>query len=667
MTRRTGGDPVQDETTPETTHDLLLALAGHVDDDLLAWTRELVAVGEDAHAVELLSATLVADRTALPAPVRAGLVDAARSARTDLDAAAALPPAGAAAGTGHRFDAGPADDAVTAALLALPDRQLHGCRVLCSRRLTPAGAAPGPLPHPVVLVEVEPGTRPTDVLAYQLAVALERAGVRASVEVLTMGAAVPAYHAEALRSARPVRSDAPTPTAAPAAPLSGRRRAPDALPPAPQPAAPQPADPQPAATPRADAAGPAPQPAAATPAAVGDPAASQPAAPAPAAPAPAAPAPAAATTPTATARAATADGAARRTGPLAVVGTPAEPSGTTDRDGTGQVTGETAAPHPAPRPTPRPVTAARSRRQGVTPITRSAPPDPIPLVRRTGPTPIVRPLVPVAEPTSGHEDAAPPVATGTDSASTAPRQPPAPAFELLHDPLNGPLNVPLMEPLLDPTIRDGDPPAGSRFPDEPAEDGIEDSWSGEWLSGGWAMSPSALDTPAEEIRGDGAGCELPGGEPGTDEGPAGARTAAIAPVQPAPRPVPRRAARHRSTDNDDHRDAFLDAPRNDEPAAVGPEPVRPAGGAIAFPPAGRPEPEPERDAEPDGLGLRPESLARLTDADRQLLARLQAELLEGRKPRVSRRAGIAGDPGTNGSGTNGSGTNGRAGPPELAD
>lgn len=74
---------MQDETTPETTHDLLLALAGHVDDDLLAWTRELVAVGEDAHAVELLSATLVADRTALPAPVRAGLLFGGKTVRDE--------------------------------------------------------------------------------------------------------------------------------------------------------------------------------------------------------------------------------------------------------------------------------------------------------------------------------------------------------------------------------------------------------------------------------------------------------------------------------------------------------------------------------------------------------------------------------------------------------
>ena len=43
-----------DETTaPASPHELLLRLAGRVDDDLLADARELVAVGEDGHALEL--------------------------------------------------------------------------------------------------------------------------------------------------------------------------------------------------------------------------------------------------------------------------------------------------------------------------------------------------------------------------------------------------------------------------------------------------------------------------------------------------------------------------------------------------------------------------------------------------------------------------------------
>ena len=52
------------DRTSGTTHDLLLALAGRVVDDLLRWARELVALGEDARAVEMLTASLVAAATA---------------------------------------------------------------------------------------------------------------------------------------------------------------------------------------------------------------------------------------------------------------------------------------------------------------------------------------------------------------------------------------------------------------------------------------------------------------------------------------------------------------------------------------------------------------------------------------------------------------------------
>ena len=85
-------------------HELLLRLAGRVDDDLLADARELVAVGEDGHALELVTAALAADATPLPPPVRAELVNAAAAARIDLDADAALAPA-APETTAHRFSA----------------------------------------------------------------------------------------------------------------------------------------------------------------------------------------------------------------------------------------------------------------------------------------------------------------------------------------------------------------------------------------------------------------------------------------------------------------------------------------------------------------------------------------------------------------------------------
>lgn len=197
------------------THDLLLAVAGRVDDDLLTWTRELAAVGEEFRAVELLTATLIAEQVALPSRVRSAVVEAGRTVRTEFDAELALPPArederDGGAGTAHRFDtaqSGAGTDRITTTLHGLLSRQVTGCRVWLTWRVTPAGSAPGPLPHPVVLVEIvgDAGasrTASADVLAYQFASALEHAGTPASVEVFTVGAQLPDYHQAALRTAR---------------------------------------------------------------------------------------------------------------------------------------------------------------------------------------------------------------------------------------------------------------------------------------------------------------------------------------------------------------------------------------------------------------------------------------------------------------------------------
>src|SRR4051812_8041469 len=119
---------MEDGTSSGETHDLLLALAGRVDDDLLGRARELVAVGEDARAVELVTASLVAARALLPEPVRSALVAAARTARTGLAPAAALPRARPEDGTEHRFPPPADDDPVAGVLLALPARALAGCR-----------------------------------------------------------------------------------------------------------------------------------------------------------------------------------------------------------------------------------------------------------------------------------------------------------------------------------------------------------------------------------------------------------------------------------------------------------------------------------------------------------------------------------------------------------
>ena len=62
--------PVTAATAAPPVHDLLLALAGRLDDDLLAWARELLAVGEEDQAVELATAALAAERVVLPPTLR---------------------------------------------------------------------------------------------------------------------------------------------------------------------------------------------------------------------------------------------------------------------------------------------------------------------------------------------------------------------------------------------------------------------------------------------------------------------------------------------------------------------------------------------------------------------------------------------------------------------
>ena len=183
-------------------YDLLLALAGRLDDDLLAWARELVAVGEEGQAVELVTAALAAERVMLPAAVRMAVVAAARAAHTDLDVGRELAPPVPDDATVHRFDpAAASGDRVAAVLAGLPARRLAGCTLYLTWRSTPAGAAPGPVPRAVVLVEAGPD-RSADVLAYLLATELDRAAVPASVEVFTTGTTLPAYHRAALAAAR---------------------------------------------------------------------------------------------------------------------------------------------------------------------------------------------------------------------------------------------------------------------------------------------------------------------------------------------------------------------------------------------------------------------------------------------------------------------------------
>jgi hypothetical protein len=190
-------------------HDLLLAMAGRIDDDALSQARELVAVGELDRATELLVGVLHAGRIAVTPDEQhqlAWLLDEVRSDPGLADRLSLVDPLPVPR---HRFTAesDPAhgmSEALGRAVSLLPD--VRGVR--CVWRSSPAGATPGPLPQRLVLVDVGPqGFAPAT--AYRIDSVLRRIGVRASVEVLRVGTPLSEYHAAAVTTAREVRFGEP--------------------------------------------------------------------------------------------------------------------------------------------------------------------------------------------------------------------------------------------------------------------------------------------------------------------------------------------------------------------------------------------------------------------------------------------------------------------------
>jgi hypothetical protein len=187
-------------------HNLLLALAGRLDDSALSEARELTARARLDEAAELVTGALIAGRL----PVREieqhelGLI--LELSRSDATLADHLTADDAEADNGvlHRFtgDNYPEEgiaEALDRTLQVLPDlRSVHAVW-----RNTPAGSVPGPLPQRVVLVEIGPEGNPPAV-AYRVDVALRRAGIRVVVEVTGPGAERARYHDQALDSATAV-------------------------------------------------------------------------------------------------------------------------------------------------------------------------------------------------------------------------------------------------------------------------------------------------------------------------------------------------------------------------------------------------------------------------------------------------------------------------------
>ncbi|GGU49288.1 hypothetical protein [Lentzea flava] len=205
---------------PVRLHDLLLSMAGRVDDDALSQAREFLAVGELDRAVEMLVGTLLAGGIPVLPDERAAITWALHEVRSDASLTDRLPVVEVLPFVRHRFTAegDPAADlsgVLSRAVSVLPDIR----SVRCVWRSSPAGSTPGPLPQRVVLVDIGPqGFAPAT--AYRVDSVLRKAGIRAAVEVLTVGTQLSDYHASATTASRPVPISgtpmAPPPSPAPA-------------------------------------------------------------------------------------------------------------------------------------------------------------------------------------------------------------------------------------------------------------------------------------------------------------------------------------------------------------------------------------------------------------------------------------------------------------------
>ncbi|WP_089299563.1 hypothetical protein [Haloechinothrix alba] len=187
-------------------HNMLHSFAGRLDDSALRRARELVARFRHDEAAELVAGVLIAGELPVRGAERdelAAVLELCGSDSTLADLVTVADTAVEAAPV-HHFtgDQHPGQGiayALDGVLRALPDiRAVHAVW-----RTTRAGAAAGPLPQRVVLVEVgRHGSAPAT--AYRVDDQLRRAGIRAVVEVGGVAAGWTTYHRQALDAAVPV-------------------------------------------------------------------------------------------------------------------------------------------------------------------------------------------------------------------------------------------------------------------------------------------------------------------------------------------------------------------------------------------------------------------------------------------------------------------------------
>ena len=224
------GPPMDGFSVPLRLHNLLLALAGRIDDSALTEARELIARAHIDEAVELTTGTLIAGRIPVSSAEQRELALVLEMSRSDATLANDLLVDETEPVNTHRFSGENAPEfgiaeALDRTLQVLPDvRSVHAVW-----RNTPAGSVPGALPQRVVLVELGPEGNPPAV-AFRVDTALRRAGIHSVVEVSGPGVAHSEYHQAASAAASPAwvtgsttsssSSFRPEPVAKPPAPVT---------------------------------------------------------------------------------------------------------------------------------------------------------------------------------------------------------------------------------------------------------------------------------------------------------------------------------------------------------------------------------------------------------------------------------------------------------------
>jgi hypothetical protein len=189
--------------------DLLLPMAGRVDDDAVNTTREMLGTGHVATAAEFLVGCLLAGRIPVTAAEREQLAAVLDELRCPREFAERLDVVDGIPDYEHRFSEQPSSGEELLDALDPVASRLTAVRGLwCAWRTTPAGVTYGAVPQRILLAEV--GSDGSTVAAgYQLVEALRRAGISCAVDVFATGTDLPAYHRDALGSARRVHLDLP--------------------------------------------------------------------------------------------------------------------------------------------------------------------------------------------------------------------------------------------------------------------------------------------------------------------------------------------------------------------------------------------------------------------------------------------------------------------------